>query len=64
MLPFLKPKKAATTVYVDSENKEQDESLMSIAEALIKHIHEKDAAGVAQCLEKLEERDEAEDAAD
>lgn len=65
MLPFLKPKRASETIMVSNgEEKKEGEApsrLMSIAEKLISHVHAKDAAGVADCLEKLEAKAEASD---
>lgn len=61
LLPFLKPKKASSTVYTKTEG---SDSLMSIAETLLKHIKEDDATGVAECLSRFEKLDEAEDATD
>ncbi len=58
MLPFLKPKKASATVYANSDTKSQPD-LKSIAEALIKHVQEGSVEGVAECLSRLEKRDEA-----
>lgn len=67
MLPFLKPRQASSTIMVnDKEEKKESEaspSMLAIAEKLISHIHAKDANGVAECLSKLEQKEESEDVA-
>jgi hypothetical protein len=62
MLPFLKPKRAASVIMTtrsaagekvgaDQEQGEQNPELMSIAEKLIGAVHAKDASAVAEALQ-------------
>ena len=66
MLPFLKPKKLATTIiskHMSNEPAEEQgepaHKFMAVAESMIRAMKADDTKALAECLEELQEIDQA-----